>query len=255
MDQPLNGQPITTGAHPTTREFVDRLVDWGFKRLRDDAVHSVFRAPRGGRVRVIRSMLGRADPALVDKAARLVGVSVDEFWAGPQGATEPAAQQPTSPATAPKQRQRPAAHDRTTSLVLGIHAGYDRPLSFDQVVAYAGGRVTRQQVSAASSLLCRQKDLCRIRPGVYQWAGGVLAIPPVTPDLHLVRPKPAAAPAATVEPAPNTAALAAVTASRIRAELFEQYFPAGIRTTAEVLADLERWSELTAKLVAYANAS
>jgi hypothetical protein len=260
MDPNRDGQPAATGAHPTTRDFVERLTGWGFTRLREDGVHAVYRAPRGGRVRVIRSLQGRADPALVDKAARLAGVSVEEFLAGPQRTAKAGAEptQPTRPAAPPRHRR--ADHDRITSTVLGIHAAYDRPLSFDQVVDYAGGRVTRQQVSAASSLLCRQQDLRRIRSGVYQWAGGVLAFAPVSPGLYLVPTELAAPvepvePAAAVEPAPNQETLAAVTASQIRADLFERYFPAGIRTTADVLADLDRWSELTAKLVTYANAS
>ena len=43
---------------------------------------SGFRGPRGGTLRVIRSQLGRADPARMDKAARLAGVTPAQFWSG-----------------------------------------------------------------------------------------------------------------------------------------------------------------------------
>jgi len=39
------------------------------------------------------------------------------------------------------------------------------------------------------------------------------------------------------------------------AELFDQLFPNGVRMTAEVLADFEQWTQLTNKLVGYAQAS
>ena len=77
-----DGQPFT-GAHPTNREFVEQLRAWGFTRRKEDGVHVVFRGPRGGTVRVIRSQLGRADTVVADKAARLAGVTAGEFWAGP----------------------------------------------------------------------------------------------------------------------------------------------------------------------------
>ncbi|MGL5866864.1 MAG: hypothetical protein ACRCYX_13530 [Dermatophilaceae bacterium] len=38
-------------------------------------------------------------------------------------------------------------------------------------------------------------------------------------------------------------------------ELFDQLFPAGVRMTAELLADYERWAELTQKLAQHAQAS
>jgi len=65
-----DGQPFT-GAHPTNRELIGQLRAWGFTRRKEDGVHVVFRGPKGGTVRVIRSQLGRADPALVNKAAQL----------------------------------------------------------------------------------------------------------------------------------------------------------------------------------------
>ena len=55
-----DGQPFT-GAHPTNREFVEQLRAWGFTQRKEDGVHVVFRGPKGGTVRVIRSQLGRAD--------------------------------------------------------------------------------------------------------------------------------------------------------------------------------------------------
>ncbi|MGL5825192.1 MAG: hypothetical protein ACRCYU_10320 [Nocardioides sp.] len=38
-------------------------------------------------------------------------------------------------------------------------------------------------------------------------------------------------------------------------ELFDQLFPSGVRMTAELLADYERWAELTQKLAQHAQAS
>jgi hypothetical protein len=43
-----------TGAHPTTREFVEQLTSWGFTRRRDDGVHTVFHGTGGGTARVVR---------------------------------------------------------------------------------------------------------------------------------------------------------------------------------------------------------
>jgi hypothetical protein len=62
-----------TGPRLTCREFVAQLAVWGFRQRGEDGVHTVFRSPRGGTLRLIRSQLGRADPALADKAARLAG--------------------------------------------------------------------------------------------------------------------------------------------------------------------------------------
>ena len=69
MPEPINGHDFT-GAHPTCREFVAQLTAWDFTQRGQEHVHTVFRGPRGGTLRVIRSQLGRADPALVEKAAR-----------------------------------------------------------------------------------------------------------------------------------------------------------------------------------------
>jgi hypothetical protein len=244
-----------TGAHPTTREFVDQLVAWDFTRRRDEGVHTVFRGPRGGTLRVVRSLLGRADPALVEKAARLLSITTEQFWAGPNAASTET-KQSARPADRP-QRQ-PAERDRVTALVLGIHANVDRPLGFDQVVELARGRVTRAQVSTASAVLCREGDLDRIRSGVYQWAGGVRALLQTAPgalprELHIVHTQPAS-PLPAPQPERPTPA-ASTTPPTTAAQLFDQLFPAGIRMTADVLADFDRWSELTEKLVAYSSAS
>src|SRR5215472_15695354 len=158
MPQPIDPQHIA-GPHPTCREFVAQLAVWGFAKRGEEHVHAVFRGPHGGTLRVVRSQLGRADPALVDRAARLAGVTPAQFWAGPQRADR---------ATGPK----PAARDSVTSLVLAIHAEADRPLGFDQVVGLSGNRVTRDQVRTASVALCRDGQLDRIRSGVYQWSAG-----------------------------------------------------------------------------------
>ena len=53
----------------------------------------------------------------------------------------------------------------TISLVLAIHAEGDWPLGFNQVAELSGNRVTRAQVATASSALCRDGQLDRIRSG------------------------------------------------------------------------------------------
>jgi hypothetical protein len=252
MREQPDGHSVTeTGAHPTTQQLVDTLDAWRFKRRKDVGPHILFRGPSGGTLRVLRShMLSRADPVLVQKAARMLHVTDEQFWAGPpKDDDQPAARIDPAQAT----RRRTAPRDRNTSIVLGIHASCDRPLAFDQVVELAGGRISRAQVRTASSLLCRDNDLRRIRSGVYQWAGGLLAQPGLLSaparELRIVHTEPAPAPADPERPMP---VLAPGTAA---AELAERVFPAGLRINAEVLADFVRWAQLTEKLIAHANAS
>lgn len=230
----------------TNQEFVERLAAWGFARRKDDGVHTVFRGPHGGTLRVIRSLLGRADAAVAAKAARLAGVTVERFWAGPGQAGE---DEGASGAAAPRRRPS-AARDRITSLVLGIHAAVDRPLGFDQVVNLSGRRVTRAQVRTASAALCREGDLDRIRSGVYQWSAGARALRAAAPaaearESRTVRPP-------TLQPAAAALATPPSTARASAAELFRQLFPGGVRMTAEVLADFEQWAELTERLITHA---
>jgi hypothetical protein len=78
-----------TGAHPTNEQFVRQLQEWAFTQRRTEGVHLVFRGPSGGTIRVLRSLLGRPDAALVEKAARLARVDVAAFWNGPHAAHEP----------------------------------------------------------------------------------------------------------------------------------------------------------------------
>jgi hypothetical protein len=170
MPEPMDAQHFA-GPHPTCREFVAQLAAWGFTKRREEHWHTVFRGPRGGTVRVLRSQLGRADPALMDKAAQLAGVTLAQFWSGPQPPAIPAPQAGTAPSGRASRRKSPA-HDSIISLVLAIHAAVDRPLGFDQVVELSGDRVTRSQVSTASAALCRDGQLDRIRSGVYQWSAG-----------------------------------------------------------------------------------
>lgn len=242
-----HGQPFT-GAHPTNREFVEQLAAWGFTRRKEDGVHLVFRAPHGGTLRVIRSLLGRADTDRVAKAARLVGVTTEQFWAGPERAEADAAERVESDVTSTSadtaRRRRPAAQDRVTSLVLGVHAEMDRPLGFDQIVDLLAGRVTRGQVRTASAQLCREGDLDRIRSGVYQWSGGARS---------LARSAAPTMPASPPTTAP--AVLAAKSTKTATAQLFSQLFPSGVRMTAELLDDLEQWAELTERIASHARAS
>src|SRR5215831_14245207 len=226
MPEPMDAQHFA-GPHPTCREFVAQLAAWGFTKRGETDVHTVFRGPRGGRLPVLRSQLGRADPALVDKAARLAGVTPAQFWDGPQPAGGPAPP-PDAGRGGGGSRGKPAAHDSIIALVLAVHAEADRPLGFDQVAELAGGRVSRGQVSAASSALCRDGQLDRIRAGVYQWAAGQRAA---------TRPPTARRPG---RPAARMPA----------AELFDQLFPSGVQMTGELLADLEQWARLTSKLTA-----
>ena len=251
MPEPMDAQQFT-GPHPTCREFVAQLAVWGFKQRGEAGVHTVFRGPHGGTLRVIRSQLGRADPALVDKAARLAGVTPAQFWSGPQPPAAPVRLQDADRVSRAR-RRKPPTRDSVTSLVLAIHAEADRPLGFEQVVQLAGNRVTRAQVSTASSALCRDGQLDRIRSGVYQWSAGQRAaarqIPAARrdagsfPQRVLSRPEPAVAsarqPGSGRQPGRTSAA-----------DLFSQLFPDGIQMTGELLADLEQWTRLTGKFAA-----
>ena len=116
-----------------------------------------------------RSQLGRADPVLVDKAARLVGRHARAVLvraAGP-GHVRAAARHRTH---WPGLRRKRPTRDSIICLVLANHAEADRPLGFDQVVELSGNRVTRAQVRAAGSALCRDGQLDRLRSAVYQWS-------------------------------------------------------------------------------------
>ena len=238
-----DGQPFT-GAHPTNREFVEQLRAWGFTQRKEDGVHVVFRGPKGGTVRVIRSQLGRADTVAADKAARLAGITAAQFWAGPP---QPGHQAQAAGGAATPRRRTGSTRDRITSLVLALHAAVDRPLGFDQVVELSGNRVTRAQVRTASAVLCREGDLDRIRSGVYQWSAGQRAAARHIPAAR--RARGALPPQAPVPP--EQARPPAHPPGRISAaELFGQLFPAGVQMTAELLADLEQWARLTSKLAA-----
>ena len=250
MPEPINGHDYT-GAHPTCREFVAQLTAWGFTQRGQDHVHTVFRGPRGGTLRVIRSQLGRADPALAGKAARLAGITPAQFWSGPEHPANPASPPDTTRTRGTSSRRRHrAARDSVISLVLAIHAEADRPLGFEQVADLSGNRVTRAQVSTASSALCRDGQLDRIRTGVYQWSAGQRAaarkIPAarrpaeLLPQQALPPAEPATPPAR--QPGPMSAA-----------ELFSQLFPDGVQMTGELFADLEQWLQLTSKLTAGGN--
>jgi len=228
-----DGQPFA-GAHPTNREFAEQLRAWGFTKRGEDHVHTVFRGPRGGTLRVIRSQLGRADLALAEKAARLASVTPAQFWAGPESAPVPPQGTPRPAGAGRRQR---APRDSVISLVLSVHAAADRPLGFDQVVELSGNRVTRAQVSAASAALCRDGQLDRIRSGVYQWSAGQRA----------ARLVPGPRRADSFPPGPPAARPGRVSA----AELFGQLFPSGVQMTAELLADLEQWAHLTGKLAGH----
>ena len=102
MPEPINGHDFT-GPHPTCREFVAQLTAWGFTQRGQDHVHTVFRGPRGGTLRVIRSQLGRADPALVEKAARLAGVTPGAVlvWAGASRHVRTRCRTPPAPVAPP----------------------------------------------------------------------------------------------------------------------------------------------------------
>jgi hypothetical protein len=243
MPEPMDAQHFA-GPHPTCREFVTQLAAWGFTQRGEDHVHTVFRGPQGGTLRVIRSQLGRADPAQVDKAARLAGVTPAQFWSGPQSQAAPVTPRNTARAAGTASRRKRAARDSVISLVLAIHAQADRPLGFDQVVELSGNRVTRAQVRTASAVLCREGDLDRIRSGVYQWSAGQRAAARHIPAARRALPRQAPV-------LPEQARPPAHPPGRISAaELFGQLFPAGVQMTAELLADLEQWARLTSKLAA-----
>jgi|SRR6266568_1675573 len=239
MPEPMDPRDFA-GPHPTCREFVAKLAAWGFTKRRDENVHTLYRGPHGGTLRVIRSELGRADPAVAEKAARLACVTAAQFWAGPEAAPA-AAQLHEVPLPASPARREPAARDTVISVVLSVHAAADRPLGFDQVAELSGGRVTRAQASAASAALCRDGQLDRIRSGVYQWSAGQRAAARQVPAPRQddSAPLPAAA--------PDGGASAA--------GVFGQLFPSGVRMTAELLADLEQWARLTGKLASHGGAA
>jgi hypothetical protein len=121
---------------------------------------------RRARVRVAPSRPRRSDSGGQGRPAGRRHVGADLGRAAAPGRPAPP-QGPGRPS-----RRKPAARDSVTSLVLAVYAEVDRPLGFDQVVELAGNRVSRTQASTASSALCRDGQLDRIRSGVYQWSAG-----------------------------------------------------------------------------------
>lgn len=237
MPEPMDAKDYA-GPHPTCREFVAQLAAWGFRNRQEEGVHTVFRGPRGGKLRVIRSQLGRADPALVDKAARMAGVTPAQFWAGPEEALAPPQDNPCPRRVA---RPRPAGRDSVTSLVLAVHAAVDRPLGFDQVVELSGGRGgprtgERGQLSAVPGWPARADTVRRVSvvrgPARRRLAG----------------------PRAPPGSCPSSAAVGGPERGRARGRAVRAAFPSGVRLTAEVLADLEQWARLTGKLAAHGGA-
>lgn len=270
MSEQLNLATFT-GAHPSTGQLVEQLHAWGFRQLRVEGVHLVFRGPHGGTLRVLRSLLGRADAAVTAKATRLADVDEPTFWAGPEAHARNLAQPALGPdtdsttralddaaAAAREGRERPT-HDQIIAVVLAVHVAMDQPLGFSQVVALADVSLTRSQVSGASSQLCRDGQLVRIRSGVYQWAEGSFTARTAPRPIPRQRARrvehPASRPTPTPVPAARPARPVPSTAAPAAADLFEQLFPRGVRMTAELLADFEQWAQLTEKLTAYANAS
>jgi hypothetical protein len=249
MPEPMDARDFA-GPHPTCRELVAKLAKWGFTERREENVHTLYRGPHGGTLRVIRSQLGRADPALVEKAARLVGVTPEQFWSGPHRHAASLAPRDTARAAGISPSRRRAAHDSIVSRVLAIHAEADRPLGFDQVVDLSGNRVTRDQVSTASSALCRAGQLDRIRSGIYQWSQGQRAAATRIPAAR--RPGELLSQHALMPADP--AQLRARQAEPISpADLFRQLFPDGIQMTGELFADLAQWLQLTSKLASGGN--
>jgi hypothetical protein len=171
---------------------------------------------------------------------------------GPERQAIPSSLPDTARAGRATSRRKRAAHDSIVSLVLAIHAEADRPLGFDQVVDLSGNRVTREQVSTASSALCRDGQLDRIRSGVYQWSQGQRAaarrIPAARRPAELL-------PQHTLMPAEPTGLPAREPVSLPLAELFSRLFPDGVQVTGELFADLEQLLRLTSKLTAGGNAT
>jgi hypothetical protein len=136
------------------------------------------------------------------------------------------------------------------SVVLAIHAEADRPLGFDKVAELSGNRVTREQVSTASSALYRDSLLDRIRTGVYQWSAGQRAaarrIPAARRPAELVLND-------ALMPADPARPPARQPVSMSAADLFSELFPDGVQVTGELFAVLEQWLQLINKLAARSN--
>ena len=164
------------------------------------------------------------------KAARPAGLTPGQFWSGPEPHATSASLPDTARAGRTSSRRKRAAHDSVVSLVLAIHAEADRPLGFDQVAELSGNRVTRAQVSTASSALCRDGQLDRIRSGVYQWSAGQRAAARRIPAAR----RPAEPlPQQALPPAEPTKPYSRQPGHMTAAELFSRLFPDGVQMTGE----------------------
>ena len=207
MPEPIDAEDFA-GPHPTCREFVAQLAAWGFtERGEGSRAHRVPRPARRDAARdPVPAGPGRSGPGGQGRPAgrrhaRAVLVRAARPRS-PRGAVGAARAGAARARTA--SRRKAASRDSVIALVLAIHAEADRPLGFDQVVELSGNRVTRAQVSAASSALCRDGQLDRIRSGVYQWSGGQRAARRLPAARRRRGPRPAGPlPAGRPAPAPG----------------------------------------------------
>ena len=250
-DQVFSDGQLFTGAYPTNREFVEQLRAWGFTQRKEDGVHLVFRGPKGGTLRVIRSQLGRADPAVL--RTRPPGWPVSRPRSSGPGHRQGAPGPPAGcrlrwPCRLP--RRKPAARDSVISRVLAIHAQVDRPLGFDQVVQWSGQQGDPRpgkhgQLGAAPGRTARP-DQGRGVPVVRGPARSGQANPR-TPPSFPPGPSPRRLPWPGI---PGRALEPASPAGIPAAELFGQLYPEGVHVTGELFADLEQLLRLTGKLAA-----
>ncbi len=231
----------------TAQDFQHLLLNvWGFHKTKNEGQRSVFRGPRGGTLRINNSMSGAADPQQVEKAAGLLGITVEKFWGEPSTPRQTA---PLSTVT-----RIGGNSDSYVAMVLSVHTTEDRPLSFDQVMKIAakmGYKITRDQVAGASAGLCLDGDLVRTRRGVYQWSGGkrvnrgrgdhVVDIKVTQDDAQPASPY-VAKPIINIEAQPS--------ATTSVDDVFEVAFPNGVKMEKlSDMADLDEWRRLTAKFL------
>lgn len=149
--------------HPSNKTFYEQLLLWGCEPMKERGDHIRLRAPSGVVFSVYKPGIHKGNPssAFTD-AYKAVGVSPQEFWAGPEA---PEGDNVRQLALAPQDRPLRQRHKGYVNKVLDVLVEAGCPLSLDRIAKEA--QIDKGQASSAASQLVRQGLAERLKSGVY----------------------------------------------------------------------------------------